>query len=62
MVGTTMNILLHMCFLPKHVVGEGTITILRNKNIKEREATINFLFLSELNGRGLIVEMIKEEI
>ena len=57
-----MNILLHMRFLSKNVVGEGTITILRNKNIKEREATINFLLFSELNGRGLPVKMIKEEI
>lgn len=57
-----MKILLRMRFLAKHSVGEGTILILRDKNIKEREATIDFLFLSELDGRRLIIEMIEEEI
>lgn len=62
MVGTSMKILLHMIFLMKHSVGEGTITILRNKNIKEREETVNFLFLGELNCQGLTIEIIEEEI
>ncbi len=57
-----MKILLHMIFLMKHSVGEGTITILRNKNIKEREETVNFLFLGELNCQGLTIEIIEEEI
>ena len=57
-----MKILLCMCLLSKHLVGEGTVTILRNKNIKEREAPIDFLFFSELNGRRLTVEMIEEAI
>ena len=39
MMGTSMKILLRMSFLAKHSVGEGTILILRDKNIKEREAT-----------------------
>lgn len=51
MVGTSMNILLRMSFLAKHSVGEGTILIPRDNNIKEREETIDFLFLSELDGR-----------
>ena len=62
MVGTSMKILLRMSFIMKHSVGEGIITIIRGKNIKEREATIDFLFLGELNGRGLTIEMIEEEI
>ena len=57
-----MKILLRMSFLAKQSVGEGTILILRDKNIKEWEATIDFLFLSEFNGRGLTIEMIEEEI
>ena len=57
-----MKILLRMSFLAKHSVEEGTILILRDKNIKEREATIVFLLLSELDGQGLIIEMIVEEI
>ena len=51
-----------MRFLPKNLVAEGTITILRNKNIEEWKATIDLLLHSELNGRGLIIEMIEEEI
>ena len=47
MVGTSMKILLCMSFLAKHLAGEGTILILRDKNIKEREATIDLLFLKE---------------
>lgn len=50
MVGTGMKILLRMSFLSRNLMGEGTITILRNKNIKEWKASINFLLLSELNG------------
>lgn len=37
MVGTSMKILLRMSFLAKHSVGEGTILILGDKNIKEGE-------------------------
>lgn len=62
MMGTGMKILFRMCFLPKHLVGEVTVNILRNKNIKEREETINFLFHGELNGCRLTVEMMEEEI
>ena len=51
-----------MSFLTKHSVGEGTITIIRDKNIKKREAAIDFLLLGELNGRGLTIEMIEEEV
>jgi len=43
-------------------VGEGTFIILRDKNIKEGEATIDFFFHGKLNGRGLTVEVIEEEI
>ena len=43
-------------------MGERAVYILRNKNIQEREATIDLLFHGELNGRGLTVEMIEEAI
>ena len=43
-------------------MGERTIIILRYKNIQEREATIELFFQSELNGRGLTVEVVEEEI
>ena len=51
-----------MSFLSKHLVGEGTIFILLNKNIEERKAPMDFLFHSELNGGGLIVKVFEEEI
>lgn len=59
-MGTSVKILLSVSFLPKHLVGEGTINILRNKNIKEREPTIDLLFHGEFNGKGLIVEILEE--
>ena len=62
MMGTGMKILLSMRFLSKNSVAEGTITILRNKNIEEWKAAIDLLLHGELNGRGLIIEMNEEEI
>ena len=62
MMGIGMKILLSMHFLPKNLVAKGTIIVLRNKNIEEWKATTDFLLHSELNGRGLIIEMIEEEI
>ena len=44
MMGIGMKRLLSMCFITKHWVGEGTIIILRDKNVKEGEATIDFFF------------------
>ena len=43
-------------------MGERAIHILRNKNVQEREATIDLFFHGELNGRGLTVEVIEEAI
>jgi len=62
MMGIGMKTLLSMCFLPEHQVGERVVLILRYKNIQEREATIGLFFHGELNGRGLTVEVIEEEI
>ena len=57
-----MNILLSVGFLPKNLIGERIVIILRNENIEEGQAPVNFLLHSELYGGGLIVEMIEEKI
>ena len=45
-----MEILICMSIFSKYLVGEGTIIILRDENIKEGKSTVDFLFHSELNG------------
>lgn len=62
MMRAGMEILIGMSLFLKYLVGEGTIIILRDENIKEGKTTIDFLFHSELNGRGLFIEIMEEEI
>jgi len=62
MMRVGMKILLNMNFLLKHLVGERTVILLWNENIKEGHAPINFLLHSKLYGGGLIVEMLEELI
>jgi len=61
-MGASMEILISMSLLSKYLVGKGTIHILRDENIQEWKKTIDFLFHSEFNGGGLIIEMTEENI
>ena len=57
-----VEILVGMSLFSKYLVGDGTINILRDENIKEGKSIVDFLFHSELNGGGLFIKMTEEEI
>lgn len=62
MMGTGVNIFLCLSLLMKYLVRERTISFLWNKNIKERQAAINFWHHCKLDGVRLIVKMLKKHI
>ena len=62
MMGTCMKILLSVSLLLIDLMGERSISLYRNEDIKERKATIKFTLHGELYGVRLIMKMFEKAI
>lgn len=61
MVGISIEVLLCVNLFAINVVGDGTITVPFNKNIKKGKATVNINFHSKFDKIGLIIEVLPED-
>ena len=57
-----MKVLLSMGFLMKNLMGERTIFLSRDKNVKERKATIHLIIYGKFYGARLTIKMNEEMI